>query len=187
MKKILLILIMVFAVEAQNNESGDMSVRVNPNKPSIFLEYVCQDDKNVRLKINNNSIWYIGVWTKESYFMKGNPMTLRNGAKGYAIPKNSEANIFYSVEKDELEKIKKIKIPKMESQNGGGGHILSQDSVVFPVSTKHLKVGLKIYVVFSFEWDGFGSLDKEPEHRVYFRGGDIGSENTGIKPVACQK
>lgn len=170
-----------------NNDESKSDIRVRTDKPTVYLEYVCQDDKNVYLRINNNSIWYIVVWTKESYFLKGKPMTLRNGAKGYAIPANTEANIFYGVEKDELENVTKIKIPKMESQNGGGGNILSQDSVIFPLSINHLKKGLKIYVDFSFEWDGFGTLRKEPTHRVYFRGGDIGSANTGIVSKPCSE
>jgi hypothetical protein len=46
-----------------------------------------------------------------------------------------------------------------------------------------------MYVEFSYDWESTksGNISKEPEHRVYFCGGDIGSLNTGIEPTVCQK
>lgn len=190
MKKILLILMLFLAVTgfSQGKAGFDNIERVNAKKPTVYLEYVCQDTRNIQLRMYNNSIWHIGVWTEKSYFPTKKPIRLGNGNKGYAIPNNEEVIMYYYIEKDKLENVKKIKIPKREPYyQGGGGRIVSQDSIRFSVPTQHLKKGLKIYVQFSYEWDGFGDISKEPEHRVYFRGGDIGSANTEIEPTACKE
>ena len=98
--------------------------------------------------------------------------------------------IHYYVEKDELENLKRIKILQKEPYyQGDGGRIASQDSILFSIPIEHLRKGLKIYVEFSYEWEltKSGNISNEPHHRVYFRGGDIGSANTEIEPTVCQK
>ncbi len=188
--KTVLFILMLFATETTFSQHKDapMSEKIDPNKPTIYLEYVCQDEKNIKLRLENNSIWYITIWTVKSYFPTSKPFTLRNGAKGYAIPNDEKVDMFYYVEKDKLWDNKKIKIPKKElPREGGGGEVISQDSVIFPVEISHLQKGLKVYVEFSYEWDGQGDISNEPSHRVYFRGGDIGSANTGIEPTLCKK
>lgn len=135
-------------------------------------------------------IWHIGVGAEKSYFLTTKPIILGNGNKGFAIPDNEEVPIHYYIEKDELENTK-ISIPQKEVyyMQNGGGKVASGDSIRFSVPKAYLEKGLKIYVRFSYEWEIVTSfyLDKEPEHRVYFRGGDIGSANTGIEPTVCKE
>lgn len=103
------------------------------------------------------------------------------------------STLFYQVEKDQLSTTKMPKIPNSTlngvGNNGGGAWIASQDSIFFPVPAKYLQKGLKISVKFEYEWEisKQGLSINEPEHRVYFRGSDIGSANTGIEMIPCKK
>lgn len=192
MKKVLLTLMLCFTATAfsQDKSVFESTARINPDKPTVYLSYVCQDEKKIYLRMNNNTVWHINIWAEKSYFPTKKPIQLGNGNKGYAIPNDEDVPIHYYIEKDELENIKKIKIPQKEPYyQGGGGRIATQDSILFSVPIEHLRKGLKIYVEFSYEWEltKSGDISKEPEHRVYFRGGDIGSANTEIEPTACQK
>jgi hypothetical protein len=191
MKRVLILMLFFAAtVFSQNREGTVSAARVEPDKPTVYLSYVCQDEKNIQLRMNNNTIWHVYVEADKSYFPTKKPIQLQNGAKVYAIPNNEEIPVFYYAERDQLEDVKRIKIPKLEYHfRNGGGWLSSQDSVLFSVPIEHLRKGLKIYVEFSYEWEMSKSGDtrKEPEHRVYFRGGEIGSLNTGIEPSACQK
>jgi hypothetical protein len=187
MKNTVLILIMVIASAAFSQNKSDESnydVRVKLDKPTIYLEYICQNEKNIFLRMYNNTIWQILIGAEKSYFPTTKPIKLSNGNKGFAIPNDEEVPIHYYIEKDELDGIKKIKIPKKEPYYlNRGGTIVSGDSIRFSVPIKHLSKGLKLYVGFSYDWD---AKQNEPLHRVYFRGGDIGSANTGIEAKPCK-
>jgi hypothetical protein len=187
---LIFISLLTFQIFSQTgNDEQKLSGRVNANKPTISLEYVCQDEKTIRLRMYNNTIWHISISAEKLYFPTKKPIIIGNGNKGYAIPNDEEVPIHYYIEKDELENIKKIKIPeKKPYYQNGGGRIVSQDSILFSVPIEHLRKGLKIYVEFNYEWEltESGFMRNEPEHRVYFRGGDIGSANTEIKPLTCQ-
>lgn len=190
MKRVLtLMLCFAAAVFSQNKDGIESPVRIDPGKPTVYLSYVCQDEKKIFLRMYNNAVWHVGVGAEKSYFPTKKPIQLGNGNKGYAIPSDEEVPIHYFIEPDELEK--KIKIPRKEAYYypNGGGRIAAGDSIFFTVPVEHLRTGLKIFVEFSYEWEITRSPDsrKEPEHRVYFHGGDIGSLNTGIEPTACQK
>ena len=188
MKRILLILILCLAATAFSQNVEDPE-RVNQKKPTVYLEYVCQNEKNIYLRMHNNTIWQIVVGAEKSYFPTTKPIKLRNGNKGYAIPSDEVVPIHYYIEKDALENTK-IKVPQKEPYYlNRGGTIVSQDSIRFSVPIEHLRKGLKIYVGFGYEWELAlpGDINREAEHRVYFRGGDIGSANTDIEPTACQK
>lgn len=193
MRILLLSLMMLFSVTvfSQNKEDAESNVRVDPEKPTVYLNYVCQDEKKIYLRMYNNTIWHIGVGAEKSYFPTKKPIQLGNGNIGYAIPSDEEVPIHYYIEKDELENVKKLKIPSKEPYywRNGGGRIATGDSILFSVPIEHLRTGLKIYVEFSYEWEITKSKDsrKEPEHRVYFRGGDIGSANSNTEPTPCQK
>jgi len=193
MKSLLLTLMLCFAapIFSQNKEGTELNIRVDPNKPTVYLSYVCQDEKKIYLRMNNNTVWHVGVGAEKSYFPTKKPITLGNGNKGFAIPNDEEVPVHYYIEKDELENIKKVKTPQKEPYYwlNGGGRIATGDSIGFSVPIEYLRKGLKIYVRFSYEWEIITSfyLAREPMHRVYFRGGDIGSANTGIEPTACQK
>ncbi|HMM79037.1 MAG TPA: hypothetical protein PKC65_03330 [Pyrinomonadaceae bacterium] len=191
MKKILILMLCLAATTfSQNREETESTARINPEKPTVYLSYVCQDEKKIHLRMNNNTIWHVYVEVDKSYFPTKKPIQLQNGAKVYAIPNNEKIPVFYYAERDQLEDVKGIKIPKLEYHfTNGGGWLASNDSILFSVPIELLRKGLKIYVEFFYEWEMAKSGDtrKEPEHRVYFRGADIGSLNTGIKATACQK
>jgi hypothetical protein len=192
MKKmfLLIFLSLVSMAFSQDSKSLKANERVDSRKPTVYLSYICQDEKRVYFRMYNNTIWHISISAEKSYFPTKKPIILGNGNKGYAIPNDEEVPIHYYIEKDELENIKKIKIPEKESYyQNGGGRISSQDSILFSVPIEHLRKGLKIYVEFNYEWEmtESGNMRNEPKHRVYFRGGDIGSANTEIEPTICQR
>jgi len=181
---------MVITVSSQTKNSAELPERVERKKPTVYLDYVCQDEKQIYLRMYNNTIWLIRVGAEKQYFPTKRPVRLGNGNKGYALPNDEKVPIHYYIEKDELENIKKIKIPYKELYSiNGGGPIISQDSILFSIPIGHLQRGLKIFVQFSYEWELTESSDtkKEPEHRVYFRGSDISSANTEIEPKVCRE
>ena len=179
------------AATAFSQNKAESTGRIDPDKPTVYLNYVCQDEKKIYLRMHNNTIWHVGIWAEKSYFPTKKPIQLGNGNKGYAIPSDEDVPIHYHVEKDELENQKNIKLPSQQDHSyiPGGGRIATGDSILFSVPIEHLRKGLKIFVELSYEWEltKSGDVSKEPAHRVYFRGGDIGSLNTGIEPPACQK
>jgi hypothetical protein len=195
MKQILLFAIIFFLFQVPSSAQRSIvepkqGERINVNKPTVYLEYVCQDEKKIYLRMHNNTMWHISISAEKSYFLTNKPIILGNGNKWYAIPNDEEVPIHYYIEKDELENIKKIKTPEKEPYyQNGGGRIVSQDSILFSVPIEHLRKGLKIYVEFNYEWEltESGFRRNEPKHRVYFRGGDIGSANTEIEPTVCRK
>jgi hypothetical protein len=192
MKKmfLLIFLSLVSMAFSQGNNSLKANERVDFRKPTVYLSYACQDEKKIYLRMHNNTIWHISISAEKLYFLTKKPIILGNGNKGYAIPNDEDVPIHYYIEKDELENIKKVKIPEKEPYyQNGGGRIVSQDSILFSVPDEHLRKGLKVYVEFNYDWEltESGFMRNEPKHRVYFRGGDIESANTGIEPTACQK
>ena len=189
---ILFAIIFVFVIpcSAQSNSvEPKLAGTVTPYKPTVYLEYICQDEKKIRLRMYNNTNWNISINAEKTYFPTKTPIKLQNGANVYAIPNNEEVTgLHYYIERDNLEKIRNLKIPKTEYYTNGGGWIKTQDSVIFSLPTEHLRKGLKIYVSYKYEWEitKNGLSQNEPEHRVYFRGGDFGSANTEIKSSPCQ-
>lgn len=174
---------------AQKDGTGSIDARVNESLPTVYLNYVCSNQDAIRLRFNNNTIWHTSITTEKSYFPTSKPIILYNGNKGYAIPTGESVVMAYDVEADPLEE-KRVKIPKIKHPyQMGGGRVTSTDYVFFDVPAKDLKKGLKISVEFSYEWEGTpsGNLSSEPMHRVYFRGGDIGSLNTDIVATPCAK
>ncbi len=174
-----------------NNDETKIDIRLRNDKPTVYIEYVCQDEEKIFLRMHNNTIWHIGVGAEKSYFPTKKPIKLGNGNKGYAIPNNEEVPLHYKIEQDELGNEKKMEVPKQKLYYYPNvrGRIASEDFIKFAVPIGHLQDGLKISVRFSFEWELITSfhLAREPVHRVYFQGSEIGSENTGIEPVACPK
>src|SRR4051794_26241153 len=111
MRRILTVMLCLAASAfAQNIEYPE---RVNQKKPTVYLEYICQDEKNVYLRMDNNTIWQVTVGAEKSYFPTTKPIKLRNGNKGYAIPNDEIVPIHYYIERDPLENTK-VKIPQKE-------------------------------------------------------------------------
>lgn len=69
-----------------------------------------------------------------------------------------------------------LKVPEVGYPDSSSiSWIPSKGSILFSVPIKQLEPGLMIYVPFQYEWELSRQLifNKEPEHRVYFRGVDL--------------
>ena len=160
----------------------DVSPRVTPDKPTVYLEYVCQNSLKVYLRMCNNTIWHIDVTMSDPYYSTKR-IKLRNGIDTYASPDDKEISLRYSVEKFALP-WESVKVPKLSTpDNGFSGWIASRDSVLFSVPLEYLRKDLQIAVRFNYEWEvtAKGYTINDPEHRVSFRGIDL--PNT--KVVLC--
>jgi len=185
---IALLVCLAITCVGQGDRPGSIDARINESLPTVYLKYVCSGRDTIRLSFNNNTIWHTSITTEKSYFFTSKPITLYNGAKGHAIPPGEKVVVAYDVERDPLLTEKRVKVPKIEHPyQMGGGRVTSTDYVFIDVAAKYLKKGLRIWVEFSYEWEGTpsGNLSLEPRHRVYFRAGDIGSLNTGIVATPC--
>src|SRR5205085_180737 len=98
MKRILFILMAFSFTNAYSQDKGFGHERVNSEKPTVYLEYVCQSSEKIYLRLMNNTIWHIGISTEKSYWPTKKPITLGNGNKGYAIPNGEEVEMFYYAE-----------------------------------------------------------------------------------------
>jgi hypothetical protein len=183
-----LVIIFIFClVNTSFSQSGSdekLSGRIKADKPTVYLDYVCQDKKKVRLRMYNNTIWHISVITGELYPPR-KTIKLENGINTYAAPNDSELSLQYRVEKWALP-WENVKVPKIAyPDNGFSNWIASQDSILFSVPTEYLRTNLQVFVRFEYEWEitKKGHTINDPEHRVSFRGIDFAD----TKPLACEK
>jgi hypothetical protein len=187
MKKVALFLILFSTATSFSQSSSDelkSGARVNADKPTVYLEYACQDKKKVYLRMYNNTIWHISVVTDELYPPK-TPIKLRNGINTYAAPNDKEISLQYRVEKWAVP-WENVKVPQIAyPDNGFSNWIASQDSILFSVPIEYLRKDLQIFVRFDYEWEVTkkGYTISDPEHRVSFRGIDF----SDTKPLACEK
>lgn len=178
MKSAILIFMLLFATTSVSQSSNDelkSGGRVNPDKPTVYLEYVCQDKTKVFLRMYNNTIWHIAITTDELYFPTKTPIKLRNGINTHAAPNDKEITLRYRIEKFALP-WENVKVPKIANpDNGYGDWIASQDSILFAVPIEYLRKDLQVFVGFNYEWEITikGYTINDPEHRVSFRGIDF--------------
>ena len=187
MKKLVLFLILFSATTSFSQSSSDelkSGARVNADKPTVYLEYACQDKKKVYLRMYNNTIWHIGITTEGLYYPSKTPIKLRNGVNTYAAPNDRAISLKYHVEKWALP-WENVKVPKMAyADNGFSEWIASQDSILFSVPIEYLRKDLQVFVSFQYEWEvAKTGYTNDPEHRVSFRGIDF----SDTKPLACEK
>lgn len=157
-----------------NSDELKSGGRVKAGKPTVYLEYVCQDKKKVYLRMYNNTIWHISVVTDELYPPKM-PIKLRNGVNTYAAPNDKEISLHYRVEKWALP-WEDVKVPRIAYPDSGFSNwIASQDSILFSVPVEYLRKDLQAFVRFEYEWEVTkkGYTINDPEHRVSFRGLDL--------------
>lgn len=187
MKNAVLILMLFLATTSFSQSSSDelkSGARVKADKPTVYLEYVCQDKKKVYLRMYNNTVWHISVVADDLYYPSKTPIKLRNGISTYAAPNDKEISLQYRVEKWALPS-ETVEVPKVAySDNGFSDWIASQDSILFSVPIEYLRKDLQIFVRFEYEWEVTkkGYTMNDPEHRVSFRGLDI----SDTKPSACE-
>jgi hypothetical protein len=176
MKRLALIFILLVATSslAQSSDESKSSGRVKSDKPTVYLEYICQDKKSVYFRMYNNTIWHILVTTGELYPPK-TQIKLQNGVNTYAAPNDRAISLHYRVENWALPG-ENVKIPQIAYPHGGFSNwIASQDSILFSVPIEYLRKDLQVYVRFNYEWETNkrGNTINDPEHRVYFRGIDL--------------
>jgi hypothetical protein len=167
------ILFLGFCVFSQDKSVGNTQVK--PEKPSIYLDYVCQSNDKIRLRMLNNTIWTIAVSSDELYYKTKKIVKLSNGKEFYTMPNDKEVSIRYRIEKNALP-TKNIKVPEITyADSFFTNWISSDDSILFSVPIKYLKDDLQIFVRFNYEWEVSknGTILSGPEHRVSFRGIDI--------------
>lgn len=187
MKNGVLFLILFLATTSFSQNSSDelkFGGRVKADKPTVYLDYVCQDKKKIYLRMYNNTVWHISVTTDELYYPSQKPIKLRNGVNTYAAPNDRGISLQYRVEKWALP-WENVEVPKVAySDNGFSSWIASQDSILFSVPIEYLRKDLQVFVRFNYEWEVTkkGNTINDPEHRVSFRGLDL----SDTKPLACE-
>jgi hypothetical protein len=159
------------------------SGQIYADNPTVYLNYLCQDERKIYLRMYNNTTWHISVTTDELYYPSKKPIKLLNGVNTYATPNDKEISLQYRVEKYALSS-ESINVPKVNySDNGFSSWIAARDSIFFSVPVKYLRKDLQIFVRFNYEWEitRQGDTINAPEHKVSFRGLDL----LDIKPSAC--
>lgn len=185
MKRAALILALLLTTTSFAQSSNDelkSGGRVRADKPTVYLEYVCQDKRQVHLRMYNNTIWHISVDTDGLYPDK-TKIRLRNGVDTSAAPNDREVSLHYRIERWALP-WEDVKVPKIAyPDNGFANWIASRDSILFTVPVEYLRKDLQVIVRFNYEWEitKQGYTISDPEHRVSFRGIDF----AGTKPSAC--
>lgn len=187
MKNAVLLLLLTLAATPFSQSGGDESAsggRVRADKPTVYLEHVCQDKKRVYLRMHNNTVWHISVVTDDLYYPSETPIRLRNGIGTYAAPNNREVSLQYRVEKWALPS-EHVEVPEVAyPDNGFSSWIASRDSILFSVPVGYLRKDLQVSVSFNYEWEitKKGHTINDAEHRVSFRGLDLSAP----KPSACE-
>lgn len=120
MKNVALILLLFLATTSFSQSSSDelkSGGRVKADKPTVYVEYVCQDKKEIYLRMYNNTIWHISVTADELYPHR-KPIKLRNGINTYAAPNDKEIPLQYRVEKWALP-WENVKVPQIAYPDNG--------------------------------------------------------------------
>ena len=169
------IFLVVCPVLAQDKKADlKTGARVDPEKPTVYLEYVCQDKKRAYLRMHNNAIWNILVTTDDLYYEVRKPIELLNGVKSHALASNREISLQYRIEPFSVTP-HKVKMPRVtQYDNGFSAWIASNDSIQFSVPMAFLREDLQIVVDFQYEWEVVKpTYLNDPEHRITFRGIDL--------------
>jgi hypothetical protein len=181
---VIIILVCTFSVFSQTKETElKAEGQVRYDKPTVYLEYVCQKNQSIWLRLFNNTVWTITVGSDELYYKTEKTVKLSNGLEFYAMPNNKDVSLRYNVERFALP-AKKVKVPIIEhSDSFYTNWIASNDSVLFSIPLKYLKEDLQISVKFNYEWEVSkkGTIVSGPEHRVLFRGIDTPDKSTTCK------
>ena len=149
--------------------AGNSSVKIDPTKPSVYVEYdhlgngkvVLSSDSKQRiwLRVINNTVWSIKVG---SFFLD-----------------NKHRELFHSVE-TVRDWIKTDQVPQGYKAIDTGIYpyeIKSRGEFMFSVPINHLAVNLKVGIDFSYGWENTSELSPppyaEPKHKVYYTSADL--------------
>lgn len=155
------------------------SVKADESKPTVYLSVERKDKERVWLRMYNNTIWAISVRTYTFHFNRDPGVNLINGKTVFALPSGKEIDsLHYYIEKESIAP-SNIRLPEVGYPDSSTiSWIPSKGSILFSAPLKQLERGLMIYVPFQYEWELNEQLiyNKEPAHRVYFRGADLTNE-----------
>lgn len=180
------IFLVVCPVLAQDKKADlKTGARVDPDKPTVYLELVCQDKEQAHLRMHNNTIWNILVRTDELYYEVRKPIELLSGVRSHALASNREISLKYRVEPFSVNP-HKVKMPRVTNyDNGFSAWVASKDSIQFLVPMSFLRKDLQVVVNFQYEWEVVKpTYANDPEHRVTFRGIDLPPANSANCSVA---
>lgn len=179
MKKLIIVILFFFSalpVSPQNGNSGlKADGQIESGLPTVYLKYVCQDNKKVLLRMYNNTVWPIAVSADDLYYRTNKVVKLANGKEFYAMPNDKIVSLQYEVDRFALPS-KNVKVPTIyRSDSSWTNWIASNDSILFSVPIEYLEEDLMVFVKLNYEWEVSkkGVIVSGPEHRVLFRGIDI--------------
>jgi len=159
------------------------SVKVEASKPTVYLTVERKDKEKAWFRMNNNTAWAIAVRTVTFYFNRQRTTNLSSGGSVFTLPSDQEIDsLHYYVEK-EPGTPRRLKAPELGYPDSSSiSWIPAKGSILFSVPVKQLEAGLMIYVPFQYEWELSRQLifNKEPEHRVYFRGVDLSQDAAAV-------
>ncbi|MGD9560858.1 MAG: hypothetical protein AB7W44_01065 [Pyrinomonadaceae bacterium] len=176
----ILFVILTNSLTAQR--TGDVSKK---NKISaISLRYICDEAGAIRLGLENETNWALGVLTDSQYYNEKIEVTLENGRKFSALPSHKNVSLQYRIDKFARPE-EQVKIPKISYPDSGSlSWIAPTSSIQFVVPKKYLTEYLLVFVRFNYEWElpDQGSFSTSPEHRLSLRGIDLPD-----KRIPCDK
>lgn len=151
-------------------------VKVENSKPTVYVTVERKGKEKASFRLHNNTNWAISVRTVSFYFSRRGTTPLVSGGSVFTLPDDKEIDtLHYYVEKEPMTS-GRLKAPELHYPDSSSiSWIASKGSILFSVPMKQLEPGLMIYVPFQYEWELNRQqiFNKEPEHRVYFRGVDL--------------
>lgn len=151
-------------------------VKGEDSKPTVYVTVQRTDKEKAWLRLKNNTGWAIAVRTDSLYFDRRRTTPLASGGEIFTLPEDKEIDsLHYYVEK-EPGVSNRVKAPELSYPDSSSiSWIAPNTSILFGVPLKQLDPGLILYVPFQYEWELNKQMifNKEPEHRVYFRGVDL--------------
>jgi hypothetical protein len=151
------------------------SVQVKADKPTVSIEYVCQDKSSVQLRLTNNTVWALAFYSDERYAKSEKLVKLGNGLQYYSIPNDVLVSVQFRVDKFAAP-TETVKIPKIQYLDSSHTNWVPSDSSIrFTVPRAYLRDDLQVFVRINYEWEvtSRGAVVGGPEHRVSFRGIDL--------------
>ena len=159
-------------------------IKVEAGKPTVYLTLERRDKEKVWLRMNHNTGWAIAVRTISFYFNRQRTTNLSRVKSVFTLPNDKEIDTLHYYVEAERGPTGHIKAPKLSYPDSSStSWIPAEGSILFSVPVRQLKPGLMIYVPFQYEWELNTQLifNKEPEHRVYFRGVDLSRGAPAVK------
>lgn len=186
------VLVFCVVIYAQDDSaSTNEKIKIVEDKPAVYISVKCKDEKNVGLRVHNNTIWAIAVPTFSFYLDPQNVKRtfLHDGFSVFALPDDKDiSSLLYFVEKRKIQEGKIIlEISTYAGDSFNMSWIAAADSIFFLIPVDRLKESSYIYINFKYEWETSrkGNFDpNELENRVYFRKSNIDDYEN---PIPCEE